>query len=155
MRLGAEEVRIVAGDAVECGGLLVGEDQSLGGGVVAVGAEVPDDGGLRIAEALRLELFADVVGGAAQIVGGVVGAQIGPMPDHRSVFVQTPRLKELLAAGDVGAGEQHLARLGDHFVGHRHGRRIGAVDEDAHHEKAEDEHQGHALDPAFADHGLR
>ena len=73
------------------------------------------------------------------------------MPDHGPVFVQTAGLKQLLAAGDVGSGEQHLARLGDHLVGYRHGGRVGAVNEEPHHEEAEDEHQGHALDPAFAD----
>jgi hypothetical protein len=97
MRLRAEERGVVAGDAVERGPLLFGEDQSLGGGVVAVGSEVPNHGGMRIPDTLRLELLGDVVGGPAQVVGGVVGAQVGPMPDHGPVFVQTAGLKQLLA----------------------------------------------------------
>ena len=152
---GAEEVRVVAGDAVEGGGLLVGEGQGLGGGVVAVGSEVVDHSRVRVADALRPELLLDVIGRTAQIVGGVVGAQVGPVPDHGSVFVQAACLVQLLAAGDVGAGEQHPARGGDHLVGHRHGRCICAVRQDAHHEEAEDEHQGHGLYPPFTDHGLR
>ncbi len=89
VRLRAEEVRVVAGDAVECGCLLVGEGQGFSRGLVAVGPEILDYGGVRIANSLRAELCLDVVAGAAQIIGGVVGAEVRAVPDHGPVFVQT------------------------------------------------------------------
>ena len=140
-------------DSVERRGLPVGEHQRLGVRVVAVGPELGDHTIARVGHALRAQLVGDVIGRHPQVFSGVVGPQVGAMAQHRSVLHQSAGLVQLLALGDVVAGEQDLARFADHPVRQRHRCRVRAVGQDAHHQKAEDHHQGDALDPALTHQG--
>ncbi len=147
----AEMRRVVLAQAMEGGGLRLGEHQGVGGLVEAVGPELADHPVVHLRDAGLLELRGDVLGGPPQVVGGVVGSEVGAVAVHRSVLHQPAGLEQFLAAGDVLAGEQHRAGLVDHLLGHRHRGRVGAVGQDPHDEEPEDHHQGHTLHPGLAD----
>jgi len=93
-------------DAVEFGGLPVGEYQRLGVGVVAVGPELGDHPISRVGHTLSPQLITNIVGCHPQVFGGVVGPQVGAVAQHRPVLHQPAGLVQLLAPGDVVAGEQ-------------------------------------------------
>ena len=93
-------------DVVECRGLPVGQHQRLGVWVVAVGAELGDHPIPRVGHTLRTQLIGDVVGCHPQVFGGVIGPQVGAVAQHRPVLHQPAGLVQLLALGDVIAGEQ-------------------------------------------------
>ena len=154
-RVLTEVGRVVALDVFERRGLPVGEHERLGRGVVPVGPELGDDPIALLGHALCPQLISNVVGGHPQVFRGVIGPQVGAVAEHRPVLHQPAGLIQLLTAGDVGAGEEGLAGFVDHPLRHRHRRRIGPVGQNAHHQKAEDHHQGDALKPAPADQGLR
>lgn len=116
----AEVIRVMLLEMVEGGRLLIGEHQRLGVGVVAVGAKLGHHPFLRVSSPLCPPLRGHIVGRHAQIFRGVVGTEVSAMPQHRPVLHQAARLIELLAAGDLGAAEQHLARLTNNVGRQRH-----------------------------------
>jgi hypothetical protein len=107
-------------DVVERPCLPVGENESLGVRVIAVGAELQDHPVPRIVHTLRAPLVGNVVGGHAQVLRGVVGAQVGAVTQHRPVLHQAAGLVDLLAPDYVVLSEEHLTGFAEHLVGQGH-----------------------------------
>ena len=150
-----EEVPVVPLQLLEGADLLVGEHQGAGGLVVPVGALHLGGGGGWFLHALRFELLMDVLGAQPQVLGGVVRAQVRTVPDDRAVLLDAPCQEDVLAAGDLLLGVDHLAVLADHLLRQGHGIGVGAVGEDAHHEEPEHQHECDALHPALGDGNFR
>jgi len=141
----------MTGEVLERGGLFGGEDQRPGCLVEPVGAHHLDQRGGRVVHPGRAQLVGDVFGGQPQVFGGVVGAQVAAMAQDRAVLLQTATQEDLLAVGDVFAGEQHSAVGGDDLLRLGHAVAVGAVGQDAHHQEPEDEDQRDCLHPALRD----
>ncbi len=148
--LRAEVGGVVAGHEIEGAHLGGREDQRLGRLVVAVGAQFGDHAIVDLRHTGGGEFVCHPVGRSAQIVGGVVGAEIPAVAVDRAVLHEPAGLEQLLTAGDVGPAEHRLTGLVDDPLRQRHRRRVGAVGQKAHHEEPEDQHQGDALHPPLA-----
>ena len=151
----AEELPVVALQLLEGADLLVGEDERAGVLVEAVGALHLRGGLARVLDALLLQLLADVLGAQAQVLGGVVGAQVGAVPEDGAVLLDPAGQEDVLPAGDVLPGVDDLAVLADDLLRQRHRMGVGAIREHPHHEEAEDQHQCDALDPPLGQGDLR
>ena len=116
----AEVGAVVLLEAFESLCLPVGEHQGSSALVKPVGSELRDHPLSDLGFTGALELRGDIVGGAAQIISGVIRTEVGTMTVHRTVLHQAARLEQLLAAGDLGGGEQHLTGFVDDLVGHGH-----------------------------------
>ena len=151
----AEEVRVVALDVLEGPYLQVGQHQGPGVRVVAVGPHDLDELAAGVLDAGGLELVEDEQRRAAQVVGGVVRAEVSAVTHDRAVLLQATAQEDLLTGRDVRTGEDDLALGVDHLLGLRHRVGVGAQGQQAHDEEPEEHHQGHALDPPLRDHQLR
>ncbi len=130
-------------------GLLGGERERAGALVVAIGAEGLDrltrgPVGGRTAEAAL-----DEVGGSPQVVGGVVGAEVGAVAEDRAVLHEAVPEKDLLPALDVpGRVDQRPLRIDD-TLGDRRLGLIGPVGEQAEDEEAEEDDEQDRLNPTL------
>ena len=118
-----EVLGVVALELRERRGLRSGVGEGVGLLVVAIGLEVGDRllAG-PVGPALAV-LALDRFGGAVEVVGRVVGPEVGAVAEDRAVLHQPVVEEDLLAAADVLAGEERLALGVDHSLGDRRGRR--------------------------------
>ena len=91
---------------------------------------------------------ADEVGGAPQVVGRVVGAQVGAVAEDRSVLHETVVEEHLLAALDVPLGVDRLARWVDHPIRDRRLGLVGAIGQQTEHEEPREDDEHGRLQPA-------
>ena len=129
----------------------------LGGGqlelaarlVVAIGPEVRDRAPRRGVGALPAVAAPHLLRGAPQVVGGVVGTEIGAVAEHRAVLHEPVVEEDLLAALDVALGVEDLALGVDHALGNRRLGLIGAVREQAKDEEADQHDEDDGLHPGL------
>ena len=154
----AKVLRVVVLIGLECRNLVIGPLQHACFFVIAVGAEFfyhgLFGGGGRINEigdTVRVIFLAGMVEGAAQVLRRIVRAQVGAVPQHGTVLLQTAGLIQRLTVSDFVLGEDRFARgLGDNLFRQRHGCVIGAVRQKSHDQKAKDHDEGDALHPHVA-----
>jgi hypothetical protein len=149
-----EEVAVVGDEPSEGGGLGLAERERVRLLVVAVGAQVFDrqlHGRVRLCST---EGLADALRGTTQVVGGVVGAEVGAVPEDRSVLHDPVLEKDPLALAHVPAREEDLAAVVDDPRRNRRLRLVGAVGKEAEDEEADEDDQGDSLDPALRDQEL-
>jgi hypothetical protein len=153
--VGSEEVGVVLPGVLEGRDLFGGERELAGLLVVPVLAEhLPG----RLGGLLRTgvgERALHVLGGVAQVLGGVVRPEIAAVAHHRAVLLQAAAQEDLLAGRDVVPGVDHLAVRAGHLLGQRHRVGVGPQGQHAHHEEPEDHHQGDALNPSLGEVQLR
>ena len=89
-----------------------------------------------------------------EVVGRVVGPEVGAVPEDRAVLHQPVVEEDLLAPADVLAGEQGLARGIDDPVGNRRVGCVGPVGEEAEDEEPDQEDDDGRLDPGLRDQEL-
>jgi hypothetical protein len=135
-----EEVGIVLSDFLEGHDLLGSELKSLGLFIEAVCPPHLDIGFGGIHGAGLTQLPLRGLCGLAKIFGREVGSEIAAMAQDGAILHQAPCLEELLSSGDVIGGEEHLPTGVNDLLWLRHGRGIGAIGQDAHHEEAEQHH---------------
>ena len=104
-----EEARVVRHEPAVSLGLGLGELENARPLVIAIGAKVLDRAPSRAIGALAAVAARDVVRGPAQVVGGVVGAQVGAMAEYRPVLHEAVVEEDLLPALDVALGVDQLA----------------------------------------------
>ncbi len=80
---------VVTLDVLERGGLVIGENQGARGFVVAVGPELRDHRLLRFDNPFGPQLLGDVVGCHPQVVGVVVGTEVGTLSEDRAVLLKS------------------------------------------------------------------
>ena len=99
------------------GGLRRGQRERAGALVVAVGAEVLDRAAHRAVRARSAVRGAHEVRCAAQIVGGVVRAQVCAVPEDRAVLHQPVVQEDLLAGLHISGRVEHRPRWIDDTLG--------------------------------------
>jgi hypothetical protein len=111
------------------------------GGAVAKRASVRVRGE-KLESRVRLgpaEGLADALRGTAEVVRGVVGAEVGAVPEDRSILHDPVLEKHLLALAHVLVGEEDLAALVDHPRRNRRLRLVRAVGKKAENEEAKED----------------
>ncbi len=144
-----EEARVVRHEPAVGLGLGLGELENAGPLVVAVGAEVLDRASSGAVGALASVAARHVVGSPAQVVGGVVRAEVCAVAEHRAVLHEAVVEKDLLPALDVALVVDQLARGIHYALGDRRLGLVGAVGQQPEDEEPEQHHQDHHLDPAL------
>ena len=142
-----EKARVVRHEPAVGLGLGLGELEHARPLVVAVGAEVLDGALASAIGALAAVAPLNVVRGPAQVVRGVVGAQVGAVAEHRAVLHEAVVEEDLLAALDVALGVNQLAGGIDDPFGNRRLGLIGAVGQQPQHEEPEQHDQDNGLHP--------
>ena len=104
---------------------------------VAVRPEVFDRAGACHVQALAAVAIADVERGTVQIVGRVVGAEVGAVPEDRAVLHQPVAQEQLLSRLHVRSGEDLAAARVDYPHRDRRLRLVAAVGEQPEHEEPE------------------
>ena len=149
-----EETAVVANHRPERLRLRLGERERARLLVVPVRAEVldrPAPGRVRLRSTVGP---LDQIRGPAQVVGGEVGAQVGPVAERRPVLHQAVVQEHLLTLGDVLSGVENPALPVDDALGHRRLLRVGAVGEQPEDEEPDQSDQDRGLDPALRDQQL-
>ncbi len=135
-------------------GLRSGVGEGVGLLVVAIRLEVSDRLLAGPVGAALAVLALDRFRGAVEVVGRVVGPEVGAVAEDRAVLHQPVVEEDLLAAADVLAGEERLALGVDHALGDRRVGAVGPVGEQAEDEEAEQEDDDRGLDPGLRDQEL-
>ena len=144
-----EEARVVPDQPPVGLGLRGRERERAGALVVAVGAELGDRAARRAVGAGAAVPADHEVRGAAQVVGGVVRAQVGAVAEDRAVLHEAVVEEDLLALVDVRRRVEHLPRGVDHALRRRRLGHVGPVGQEPEHEEAEQHHQQDRLHPAL------
>ena len=139
----------MAADLPEGVGLGRREPQGPRPRFVAIRLEVLDGPRARPVRVLTAVALPDREGGAAQIVGRVVRAEVAPVPEDRPVLHQTVLQEHLLPGPYVLTREHDGARwVGDPF-GYRGLAAVRLVAHYPEHEEPEDEGEQRRLHPAL------
>ena len=142
-----EIARVVRHEPAVGLGLGLGELEHARPLVVTVGAEVLDRTPAGAIGALAAVAALNVIRGPAQIVRGVVGAQVGAVAEHRPVLHEAVVEEDLLAALDLALGVNQLTGGIDHPLGNRRLGLVSAVGQQPKYEEPEQHDQDNGLHP--------
>jgi hypothetical protein len=125
-----------------------GQPENAAALVIAVGPEVLDRApGCRVGAGAAVST-SDVVRRAAQIIGRVVGPEIGTVAEHRAILHEAVVEKNLLPALDVALRVEQLACGTDDAVGNRRLGLVCTVGEQAEHEEPSEHDEDDGLHPS-------
>ena len=143
-------VAVVLEHELEALGLTSGPGQGLGLLIVLVLlAPLVLDEFAGVLLALLTILLDGGIGGQAQVLCSVVGAEVGAVAEDGSVLLQAACLEEFLTMQDLFLGCDYFAVVADNLVGHRHGECVSAHCEDCHDGEAQEHHKRNSLYPAL------
>ena len=146
-----EVVEVVSIELGESAGLCARVLERVGFGVVAVRLKVRDRLLARPIGARAGVLVLDGERRPMEVVGGVVGAEVGAVPEDRPVLHQAVVEEDALPVADLVAGEHRLPGRVHDAIGDRRVGAVGPIRQQAEDEEPEQDDDDRGLNPGLGD----